>query len=207
MPPPQRSGNVDLITLVITAIASAVAAYVTSQLWADGTLIAAALTPVIVALVKEALARPVDKMQTVRVQRQTGDVARVEEPGAEPPVTVYGGTGRRWRLAVITGLAAFAIVVTLFTVPELLAGESIGRGGDRATTFFGGKERRPDRPRKRRTRPGGAGSEAEPAGDQTATPTPTPTATPSPSPTATATESPAPTATPSPTETPTPADP
>jgi len=56
-----RGGSaVDLPTLVVTALASAVAAYVTSKIWADGTLAAAAFTPVLVALLKEAFAKPVD---------------------------------------------------------------------------------------------------------------------------------------------------
>jgi hypothetical protein len=43
----------------------------------------------------------------------------------------------RWRLALVTGLVAFAIVVALYTVPELLAGRSITGNGE-PTTFFGG---------------------------------------------------------------------
>src|SRR3954447_12421179 len=55
-----RSGGVDLPTLVVTAIASAAAAYVTSVIWSPGTLAAAAFTPVIVALLKEAMFKPVE---------------------------------------------------------------------------------------------------------------------------------------------------
>lgn len=56
-----RGGSgVDLPTLVVTALASAVAAYVTSKIWAPGTLAAAAFTPVLVAVLKEAFARPVE---------------------------------------------------------------------------------------------------------------------------------------------------
>jgi hypothetical protein len=43
----------------------------------------------------------------------------------------------RWRLAVVTGLVAFAIVLALYTVPDLLAGRSI-TGNGQPTTFFGG---------------------------------------------------------------------
>ena len=48
-------GGVDLPTLLVTAVASAAAAYVTSQVWAPGTLASAAFTPVVVALLKELL--------------------------------------------------------------------------------------------------------------------------------------------------------
>jgi hypothetical protein len=55
------------------------------------------------------------------------------------PVRVYSTRTRRlrWRLAVITGLLGFAICVVLYTVPELISGKSIGRGGN-ATTLWGG---------------------------------------------------------------------
>ncbi|WP_187369309.1 hypothetical protein [Baekduia soli] len=57
-PPPSQGGGVDLQTLLITAIASAAAAYVTAKVWSPGTLASAAFTPVVVALVKEALRKP-----------------------------------------------------------------------------------------------------------------------------------------------------
>jgi hypothetical protein len=52
-------GDLDLATLVIAALASVIAALVTSRLWANGTLFSTAITPVIVALVKEYAQRPV----------------------------------------------------------------------------------------------------------------------------------------------------
>jgi hypothetical protein len=45
---------------VIAAVASAAAAIVVSHIWKGGTVIAAAMTPVIVSIVKEMLARPLD---------------------------------------------------------------------------------------------------------------------------------------------------
>jgi hypothetical protein len=47
-------------TLLITAAASAAAAYTCSKIWAPGTLAAAAFTPVLVAILKEALAKSSD---------------------------------------------------------------------------------------------------------------------------------------------------
>jgi hypothetical protein len=45
---------------VIAAAASATAAIVVSHIWKDGTVIAAAMTPVIVSIVKELLAKPME---------------------------------------------------------------------------------------------------------------------------------------------------
>lgn len=163
-PPPPREG-LDLATLFISAIASAAAAYTTSKIWAPGTLVSAAFTPVIVALVKEGLRKPTEVITnvvpTVTPSKWTragaddpGLVAELEpvdvtpSPDAPPPIVaptgatsevkVYSTRGRRlrWRLAVITGLLGFGIAVLAFTVPELIAGESLG--GSHKTTIFGG---------------------------------------------------------------------
>jgi hypothetical protein len=164
-PPPPREG-LDLATLFISAIASAAAAYVTSRIWAPGTLFSAAFTPVIVALVKEGLRRPTqvitNVVPTVAPSRWTrasaddpGLVPEAEEepapapdapppvlvPGDHGPVRVYSTRGRRlrWRLAVVTGLLGFAIAVLALTVPELISGQSLG--GSHRTTIFGGSHR------------------------------------------------------------------
>jgi hypothetical protein len=165
-PPPPREG-LDIATLFISAIASAAAAYVTSKIWAPGTLFSAALSPVIVALVKEGLRRPTEVITNVvptasksKWTRAGADdaglVAEVEPaeapppdapaepvlvPGDHGPVRVYSTRGRRlrWRLAVVTGLLGFGIAVLAFTVPELIAGQSLG--GSHKTTIFGGSHR------------------------------------------------------------------
>jgi hypothetical protein len=172
-PPPSQSTGVELTTLVISAIASAAAAYITSKIWAPGTLVSAAMTPVIVALVKEGLRKPTEAVANVatvsRWTRTAPDDAALEpDPGAPPlvpadpaaprvdpdaphvllppvvksgetsPVSLYSTRARRlrWRLALMTGLLGFAVCVVAFTVPELLAGESLG--GSHKTTIFGG---------------------------------------------------------------------
>jgi hypothetical protein len=182
-PPPPREG-LDLATLFISAIASAAAAYVTSKIWAPGTLFSAALSPVIVALVKEGLRKPTEVITNVVPQvvptaskwtraspGDAGLVADVQQrpaPGAEQPppdapgpvivpsgqsspVRVYSTRGRRlrWRLAVITGLLGFGIAVLAFTVPELIAGQSLG--GAHKTTIFGGRHRHGSSPTKTTT--------------------------------------------------------
>lgn len=56
----QQHSRISPRTLVIASTASACAAYVVSQLWAPGTLIGAAVTPVIVAVVSELLRKPIE---------------------------------------------------------------------------------------------------------------------------------------------------
>ena len=183
-PPPRGSSGIELTTLFISAIASAVAAYVVSKIWAPGTLFGAAFTPVIVALVKEGLRRPTEKVADVAstaaavvplgwTRSSASDGGLVPDPDApEPlpvrdpdapvvdpdaphvilppvvatehaPVSVYSTRGRRlrWRLAVVTGLLGFVVCVLVYTVPELVSGDSIGRHGSSATTIFGGHSR------------------------------------------------------------------
>jgi hypothetical protein len=161
-PPPPQAG-IDLSTLVITAVASAAAAYITAKVWAPGTLASAAFTPVIIALIKEGLRKPTEVVTAVVPTRGgRGRVQEVEplpqdltaqlergapppfpppEPGAEAgPVRVYSTRGNRlrWRIAVITGLLGFGVCVLLYTVPELVAGNSVGRPGHSTTLFSGG---------------------------------------------------------------------
>jgi opacity protein-like surface antigen len=45
------------------------------------------------------------------------------------------------RAAIATGLLAFAIAAAVLTVPELIAGQSIGKS-DRKSTYFGGRHQR-----------------------------------------------------------------
>lgn len=155
-PAPKREGGVDLATLIITAIASAVAAYTCSKIWEPGTLASAAMTPVLVALAKEALRRPTEVVTTavpvvVPGLRHRRDAAPddptqvIVPPGVdelpEPaivamqpqPVTTYHRSSRRlhWRVAIITGLLGFAVCAVAFTVPELL-------NKNDGTTLFGG---------------------------------------------------------------------
>jgi hypothetical protein len=82
------------------------------------------------------------------------DVAAPEEQSLAPgdPATrvaqagevSYHGTSRRtrnWRVAIITGLLGFVVAAVVFTVPELLAGQSAAGGGRDTTLFGGGKHR------------------------------------------------------------------
>jgi len=164
---PPSSGGIDIKTLAITAASSAAAAFVCSRVWASGTLAAAAFTPVLVAVIREALDKSTEvvvKAVPVRgvvrsaepeglqpLQAASPEWAAEESPlagedpagrVAQPGAIAYhraGGGGRKWRIAIVTGLLGFLIAAVLFTVPELVAGRSAS-GGGRDTTLFGGRE-------------------------------------------------------------------
>jgi hypothetical protein len=117
--------SLSLQTLVVAAGASAVAAIVVSHLWKGGTVLAAAMTPVIVAIAKELLTRPMESELVRKPVQQVGRLAssgrlvvpgragaqssgeeRVLPPADEPsteagngtaaaPIRTYGATRRR----------------------------------------------------------------------------------------------------------------
>ena len=173
MPPATRSAEreeerrINTRTLTIASVASASAAAVTSQLWIHGTWIAAAVTPVLVTLLSEALHRPTERIARAWTSDQPALSMRAASPRepvaaphgdplqprhAEPappetaagPVRVYrqptGGAPRR-RIAIgavaATAAIAFLIAVVALTAGDLVSGGSIGKGGAR-TTFWGG---------------------------------------------------------------------
>jgi hypothetical protein len=78
----EEERRINLRTLAIASIASATAAVITSQFWINGTPYAAAVTPVIVAIVSEMLNRPTEKIAG-RLTAETD--ALPEAAGAEPP--------------------------------------------------------------------------------------------------------------------------
>src|SRR4051812_38556615 len=76
--------SLSLQTLVIAAAASAAAAVVVSHLWKDGTVVAAAMTPVIVAIAKELLTKPIESELVRKPVQQVGRLAssgRLVAPG------------------------------------------------------------------------------------------------------------------------------
>ena len=132
--PPAR-GGLDVTTLVAAAVASVVAATVVSRLWQAGTVWATAMTPVIVALVKEAVERPAKRVSSIATRAAAPPLARATRAVAEPPPEAYAppppvvgpdpglsemrvyrrerATGRRWKLAIATGLLACVIAVAV----------------------------------------------------------------------------------------------
>ena len=142
-----------MLTLIIAVVAAVVAAVVVSHFWQSGTLWATAMTPVIVALVKEGLERPAQRISSVtsvpsRLRQHPDDLVVEEvEPGPAPSARpqpagykAYGLRPKHWRLALLTGLLAFVLGALILTVPELVAGRSIVHSG-KETSLFGGKSR------------------------------------------------------------------
>jgi hypothetical protein len=143
----EEERRLSIRTLAIASAASAAAALVTSQFWIQGTWVAAAMTPVIVAVVSELLNRPTEAV----ARRVTSDRPAIQRPGPEPPpVTVYGsGRSRRRKFALglvaATAALGFAIGAVALTVPELLLGRSIGHD-DRDSTLIPAKKKKDDKP-------------------------------------------------------------
>ena len=88
--PKQAGEGLSLQTLVIAAVAAGTAAVVTSYFWEKGTLLSAAMTPVIVTIVSEMLKRPAQTMRRVaRSARMSaparGQIALPHGAGAGSP--------------------------------------------------------------------------------------------------------------------------
>src|SRR3954465_4540286 len=86
-PEQQKSGSgLSIQTLLISPAAPVAAATVVPMIWEKGTILATAMTPVIVALVSEGLRKPVQHVSAVapRVARRpgTGAALRRFEPAA-----------------------------------------------------------------------------------------------------------------------------
>jgi hypothetical protein len=157
-PPPKR-GGLEVSTLVAAAVASVVAATVVSRFWQAGTIMATAMTPVLVALVKEMVERPARRVSSIAARTGAPPLARTARAVAEPPpeaqappppvgpspeytqMRVYqrerATPGRRWKLAIATGLLACLIAIAAMTLPELVAGRSVVSSSHH-TTIFGG---------------------------------------------------------------------
>jgi hypothetical protein len=177
--------RLSVMTLIIGSVSSAAAAVIVHELWRTGSIIGAAATPVLMTLIAEALRRPAERV-TVR-------------PALVPA---------RWRLAVLTGLAAFVLGAAGLTAAEALLERSVA-DGHAGTTLFdtrpqprsatstdAGPPARLDEPARYRRRPPKARTQRQRirAGAQVPSPTPVPTPTPSPAvPPAQPTPTPAPT--------------
>jgi len=209
----EEERGINTRTLAIASIASATAAAVTSQLWIAGTWIAAAVTPVLVTVLSEALHRPTDRIaRRISASERTRPRSRppaapssprpaspagMASPGADPPVRIYRQPSSRTprpkvALGVVAATAgiAFVIAAVSLTAGELLAGGSLA-GGERKTTLGGGStsQRSKDEPdtktsRDERTAP--ADRNSKPADE----PADTPTARPAPKEPATTTPAP-----------------
>lgn len=211
----RTAGGISLQTLLIASVASAVTSYVVSRIWGPGTIIGAAASPVLVALVAESLRKPVETVSAtarrVPVVVQAVPVARSrtrEQPGeadlpppvdpgyvatleADETIRATARSGPRWGLVLTTAAAAFAIVVAVYTIPDLVAGKSI-TGNGKATTLFGGHRSSHAPTKTKTTTPDGQGTTSTSTGTKTTTTTKTvtttaPATTTTPAPTTTAT--------------------
>ena len=210
-----RQGGLSLKTLAISSASAVVAATVVPLVWEKGTVIATALTPIITAVAAEMLSRPVEKIPTVGVWRQTaGGTAIRERVVTEPDDVVETRVAvapepldeperrrrinRRYvRAGVITGLLGFLIAAAFVTASELaLFGGSVA--GERRTSIFGGEAKQAATPEPTAVPEGTPVPDATP----TATPTPTVEATATPEATPTAEPTTAPTTEAPPAETP-----
>ena len=86
----EESSGLSVTTLLLAAASAAAAALIVPMIWERGTVVAAAITPVIVSLVSEMLKKPVEKVRTVSVWRRTADGEMVREPAAG---VASGGVG------------------------------------------------------------------------------------------------------------------
>ena len=178
---PQRSEirepreGLSVQTLIIAAISSGIAAIVVSHVWERGTILASAMTPVIVALVSEALKKPVQSerlrsgVRSVSSRPRSGRTPTVLAPPAPGideglrqrdegreagPVRVYSsgsnrrGGGPRRRLHPRVAVATGLIAFLIAAAALTLPELLFGGsvgGGDRSTTYFGGGEKASER--------------------------------------------------------------
>jgi hypothetical protein len=165
--------------LVIASVSSAAAAVIVHALWKPGTVIAAALTPILMSLLAEALRRPAELVR-VRTGSSDGGRATVEVHRSRP----------RWGRAVVIGLAAFGLGAAGLTAAEAVLNRAFAeRAGD--TTLFDGERRpaparTPDSPSPTAGPTPRDGAAAEPerrsVPPERSSPAPTPTPTPTVSP-------------------------
>lgn len=156
--PRAEERRLSIRTLAIASASSATAAILSSRLWTAGTPIAAAMTPVVVALVGELLNRPAAKIAE-RLTAETDALPEAAAAGAPPPrgaeqastpapeqpgqerrgVPVGGDAGPgsragrrfarlRWKPVAITAALAFLIGLVVLSLPQVLAGRSLLEG-------------------------------------------------------------------------------
>jgi len=212
----QSSGGLSVTTLIVAALSAAAAALLVPMIWEPGTVVASAVTPVIVALVSETLRQPVERVSSVSTWRRTSGGGVVREERFDPVVgdeafeVVQGESAddpfglreparrsvvrrRPVAIALVTGLLAFAIVAVVVTASELTFFDDAVSSRSR-TTFFGGESSKATPTPEPSVAPEAEGT---PAPGATPTPVPEATVTPAPSPPA-AEGTPAPDASPAP---------
>ena len=117
---PRRSSDLAPSALAVAAFASVVATGVIGRFGLTGTVLGAALLPVLITIVRELGKAPAERMTRIRVPRPDGRHLRLRRP--------------RWGVVATTSAAAFAIAVAVFTIPDMITGRSVV--SDRPSTFF-----------------------------------------------------------------------
>ena len=151
----RRSTDVAPTTLALAALASVVATAIVSRFGLESTLVGAALTPVVVTVVREFGRRPVAQVGAItsaagnwRHWRHQQAGAPPDEPEAAPPprpVPPAPHRGRiRWAVVGSASVVGFLAAVAFFTVPDLIAGQSLV--ADRDSTFFSSRDSGPKEP-------------------------------------------------------------
>jgi hypothetical protein len=216
-------GGLQIQTLLISAVSAVAAATVVPMFWEKGTVIATAMTPVIVAIVSEALRRPVAKVSAVAPKvtavrqrvavpvrgRPHGSIAedphdfdpvvdeRVDEPiggvSADDPFGLRTPARRPW---LRIGLVTGLLAFVLGAGVVTASELTIFGGsvsGDRGRTTLFGGGSSSDKTSSKRDEK--AAPTATPSSSQKAAPTATATPEATATPTATATATPTPSAT------------
>jgi hypothetical protein len=146
----RSSSGISFQTLIIASLSSLAAAIFVHEVWRGGAIIGAAVTPVIVGIVGEALRRPADRITSVRdggrklPAERTQDVPPVSRERGDDPFGLWAeqrtkrSRGRTWLvLGIVTGVIGFAVAAFTLTGSELVFGGSVA-GGPKKTTIFGG---------------------------------------------------------------------
>ncbi len=181
-------------TLTIASVASASAAAVTSQLWIAGTWIAAALTPVLVALISEAMHRPTERIARAWTSEREMRATQAATPTRREPTTVSGTAGpvrvyrqsgprttmltkRRIAIGTVAATAAiaFAIGILALTTVDLVSGGSVGKGSGRSTLFSGSSSK--EQPQQDQSQDANPDKQQRPEDQQQTTPSDEPTTT------------------------------
>jgi hypothetical protein len=145
----RTSSGISLQTLIIASVSSLAAAIVVHEVWRGGAIVGAAVTPLIVGIVGEALRRPVDRLSAVREggrrlpEGRGQDVAPASRERGDDPFGLWEeqrprrSRGRTWLvLGIVTGVIGFAIAAFALTGSELVFGGAVA--GPKKTTIFGG---------------------------------------------------------------------
>lgn len=134
MAPSDRRSSVSPSTLALAALGSATATFLIGRVGLAGTIIGAAFTPVVIALVTELARKPAERLRTraVRPGARAREVDRTVYRVEREPRSLLERVS--WRRVLVTGLGAFALVVAAVTVTDLARGTSVV--GKRGTTFF-----------------------------------------------------------------------